>query len=71
MHYRYKFFALLQNIILYIWLVYSVLFAGMTEGNFVLYIEIIKAFSENIVQVFDSWADMKIASLEMLIIVLP
>lgn len=50
---------------------YSVLFAGMTEGNFVLYIEIIKAFSENIVQVFDSWADMKIASLEMLIIVLP
>lgn len=58
-------FTLVQNVLLYTWLIYSVLYQDMSMGNFALYIGIVKAFTDNIVNAFDVIADTKRASLEI------
>lgn len=55
----------IQNIILYGWLIYSVLCNNMTLGNFALYIGIINEFCQNVTQIFDVIADNKRLSLEI------
>lgn len=57
--------VLIQNGILYGWLIYNVICRGMTIGNFSLYLGILMAFSNNVVQCFDVIADTKRASLEI------
>lgn len=56
-------FSFLQDIILYGWLIYSVLYKGMTLGDFSLYMGIATAFFINAVALFDAMGNIKQDSL--------
>ena len=45
--------------------IYSVLFKGISIGDFTLFVGLIHAFSENVTQIFDVIADNKRLSLEI------
>lgn len=57
--------SLVQNIILYSWLIFNVINNGMSIGNFTLYLGLLGNFSSNMIQIFDVIADSKRLSLEI------
>lgn len=60
-----SFFELIELLFLYGWIALGCINKSIAIGNAVLYIGVAKAFSENVVQIFDVIADIKRANLEI------
>lgn len=57
--------VLLQEAVLYIWLIYSVLYRDLSIANFFLYFGTIKTFQNNVSQMLDAISDARKRSLEI------
>ena len=57
-------FTAIQEIVLYVWLIYCVLRMNMPIGDFVMYLGIVKMFSANALSLFDTLTTMRRQSIE-------
>ena len=60
-----KLFGFLQEIILYAWLIYMVMYQGLSIANFTFYISIVKMFSASIGQAFWELINIRNQSVEV------